>query len=104
MSTYGQINTVDIGYYNYTPFTLIGGTDDLCSWNMNKKHKGATITASTSSIGAATASRLSPKLDLIAFATGTDWCKGMHELDNLKRPKVAVIRVSQSDLREWTVK
>ena len=79
-ATYGQVNTVDLGYYNYSHFTLVGGTEELATWNISKRNKGANISVSTSSVGAATASKIHPKQDLIAYATGTDWCKGMYEL------------------------
>lgn len=103
-STFGQVNCVDLGYYSYTGYALFGGTDDLCSWNIFKRSKGITITSSSSSIGAATAVRISPKQDFVAYATGTDWCKGMHELDHLKKPRIAVTPISQSDLKTLTSK
>jgi len=36
---YGQINCVDIGYRNCEGFYLIGGTEDLASYNVKRKSK-----------------------------------------------------------------
>ena len=98
-STYGQVNTVDLGFKNHETFCLIGGTDNLRACNISTKVEGPMITSSSSSIGATTAARLSPTLDFVAFATGTDWCKGIHELDHVKKPIVSVIKLSDSELR-----
>lgn len=77
---YGQVNCVDLGYMSYEVFALIGGTEDLTAYNIVKRSKGNTYSTSNSSTGAATAMRLSPKLDYLVYATGTDWNKGIHEL------------------------
>ncbi len=79
-SLYGQIDCVDLGYASYEHFSIVGGTEDLSSYNLIKKSKSLTYITSSSTTGATTAARLSPKLDLIAVATGTDWTKGIHEL------------------------
>jgi hypothetical protein len=78
MSLFGQVNCVDIGYHNYETFCLIGGSDDLSSYNTNKRNKGNTYSTASTSIGATTAVRLSPKLDYIVYANGSDWTKGIH--------------------------
>ena len=93
---YGQVNTVDLGFKNHETFCLVGGTDNLRTFTLSTKNEGPLITSSSTSIGATTASRLSPSLEFIAFATGTDWCKGIHELDHIKKPLVSVIRLSES--------
>jgi hypothetical protein len=61
ITMYGQVNTTDIGYHNYTPFIMVGGSDDLGIYNPNKKTKSKTVTTSSSTIGATTAVRISPK-------------------------------------------
>lgn len=101
---YGQVNCVDIGYYNREIFSLIGGTEDLTSYNLNKKSKGNTYCTNSSMVGAATACRMSPRYDYLVYATGTDWCKGIHELENLKKPKINLVKLSTSDLKELTSK
>jgi hypothetical protein len=45
---------------------------------------------------------MNPKMDLVVYATGSDWLKGLYELETLKKPKIAVVKLSNSDLREWT--
>lgn len=77
---YGQVNCIDLGYMNYEVFALIGGTEDLTAYNIAKKSKGNTYSTPNSSTGAATAMRLSPKLEYLVYATGTDWNKGINEL------------------------
>ena len=77
---YGQVDCVDIGYHNYETFSLIGGSDDLSSYNTFKRSKGHTYSNCSTSVGACTAVRLSPRLEYIAYATGSDWSKGIHEL------------------------
>lgn len=101
-STYGQVNTVDLGFKNHETFCLVGGTDNLRTFNLSTKNEGPMITSSSTSIGATTAVRLSPNLEFVAFATGTDWCKGIHELDHIKKPLVSVIRLNESELRKLT--
>jgi hypothetical protein len=49
-------------------------------YNLNKKTRVRPLATSGSSTGAITAVRLSPKQEYVAFATGTDWLKGIHEL------------------------
>ena len=79
-STYGQVNTVDLGMHDYKCYSLVGGTEELGLWNLVKRTKGSTLSSSSSSIGATTAARICPKQEFIAFATGSDWCKGLYEL------------------------
>ena len=83
---------------------MIGGTEDLSSYNLAKKIRVKGIAASSSSTGASTAVRLSPKLDYIIYATGSDWIKGLNELDNITKPKIGGMKILSSDLRELTVK
>lgn len=95
---------MDIGYYNHETFCLIGGSDDLSSYNILKKSKGNTYSNCSSSVGATTAVRLSPKLDYIVYATGSDWTKGIHELENMKKPKICLAKLSMNDLKDLTSK
>ncbi len=74
------MNALDIGKYKYDSFAIIGGSEDLAAYNTSKKTKVKTIASSSSSTGATTAVKLSPKVDYLAFATGTDWLKGLNEL------------------------
>lgn len=77
---YGQVNALDIGKYKYDSFAIIGGTEDLAAYNTNKRTKVKTLSSSSTSTGATTAVKISPKVDYVAFATGTDWLKGLNEL------------------------
>lgn len=83
---------------------MIGGTEDLSAYNIIKKNKGTTYISTSASIGAATAVRLSSRLDFIVYATGSDWTKGIHELENLKKPKIGVTKLTSSDLRDYVSK
>jgi len=69
-----------------------------------RKIKCKTITSSTSSIGAVTAVKMSPKLDYVLYATGSDWLKGIHELENPKKPKIGVTRITKPDLNSFTAR
>ena len=104
VSLCGQVNCVDLGYYNYESFSLIGGSEDLSSYNMLKKTKGTTISAASSTIGAATAVRISPRMDFVAFSTGSDWTKGIHELESLRRPRIGVVKLTAGDLKTLTAR
>jgi hypothetical protein len=101
---FGQVNCVEIGIHSYSPYLVIGGTDDLSVYNYAKKSKAKTICNANSTIGATTAVRLSPKSDYIAYATGSDWLKGLHELETLKKPKITVWKLTNSDLSEFISK
>jgi hypothetical protein len=101
---YGQVNCVDIGYASYESFAFVGGTENLESYNLTAKNKVDTITSASSSIGATTAVRISPKQDFVVYATGTDWTKGIHELESLKRPKIALIKLTQGDIKKLTMR
>ena len=101
---YGQVDCVDLGYAQYEAFAFVGGTENLESYNLVAKNKADTITSSTSSIGATTAVRISPKQDFLVFATGTDWTKGIYVLETLKRPKIALIKLTPGDIKNLTMK
>ena len=88
----GSVNAVDYCRKDNNEICLIGGTQNLCPNNLKSKRIGLTIIESSKSIGATTAARFSPNLDFIAFATGTDWHKGIQELGGIKKPIVSVIR------------
>jgi hypothetical protein len=47
---------------------------------LSKKVKTKTIASSSSSVGACTAVRLSPKIEYMIYATGSDWLRGLNEL------------------------
>ena len=88
----GSVNAIDYCRKNNNEICLIGGTQNLCPTYLKSKRNGLTITEASKSIGATTAARFSPTLDYIAFATGTDWNKGIKELEGIKKPIVSVIR------------
>jgi hypothetical protein len=74
------VDCVDVGCYEYEGFFLIGGSEDLGIFNLNKKTRIRPFATSGTSTGAITAVRISPKNEYVVFATGTDWLKGIHEL------------------------
>ena len=57
---------------------MIGGSEDLAAYNTGKKTKVKTVASLSTTTGATTAIKISPKVDFIAFATGTDWLKGLN--------------------------
>ena len=101
---YGQVNCVDLGYSAYQAFAYVGGTENLQSYNLVSKNKVDTVTTTTSSVGACNAIRISPKQDYVVYATGTDWTKGIHELENLKRPRIGLVKLSQGDVKRLTMR
>ncbi len=46
-------------------------------YNLKKRSKGPIINTNN---GPTTALKLHPSMDLLIYATGTDWTKGIHEL------------------------
>jgi hypothetical protein len=101
---YGQVNCVDVGFHNYEIFSIIGGSEDMAIFNTNKKSKVKTLATAGTSTGAGTAVRLSPKNDYVAFATGSDWLKGLYELESIKKPRIAVVKLTSSDLNDFIAK
>ncbi len=75
---FGQVNALEIGKYKYDSFALIGGSEDLAAYNTIKKTKVKTITSVSTTTGSTTAVKICPKTEYIAFATGTDWLKGLN--------------------------
>lgn len=71
---YGQVNAVDMGTAGYETYSLVGGSDDLKSYNTNKKSIVTTYVQGNS----VTAVRVSPNGDFLAYATGYDWAKGIY--------------------------
>lgn len=101
---FGQVDCVDIGYHNYEIFTIVGGSEEMVIFNTNKKSKAKTLTIANTTTGAATAVRISPRNEYIAFATGCDWLKGLYELETIKKPRITVGKLSSNDLNECTSK
>ena len=91
-----SVNTVDIGYHRYETFVVVGGGEDLGGINIRKNSKSKTYASISSTTGAITAARLSPKLDYLAYATGTDWMMGLKELEGIKKPTIAVSKITSS--------
>lgn len=101
---YGQVNCVDIGFHNYDVFSIIGGSEDLGIFNTIKKSKVKTLATAGSATGAGTAVRISPKNEYVAYATGSDWLRGLYELESIKKPRIAVVKLSNSDLNDFIAK
>jgi uncharacterized protein with WD repeat len=101
---YGQVNCLDLGYHNYEGYTVIGGSEDINIFNTNKRSKVKSLATTGQSQGAGTAVRISPKNDYIAYATGSDWLKGLYELETIKKPKIAVVKLTVQDLNDYTSK
>lgn len=103
-SVHGMVNSIDIGYHNYETFSLSAGTEDIVVFNNIKKMKCKSLITSSSNVPAGTAVRISPKNQYIAYAVGSDWTKGLYELENIKKPKIFVVKINNSDLNEFTSK
>lgn len=101
---YTQVDAVDIGIYNSDFFVAIGGSDDLGVYNNYKKSKVQTLAPISQLIGATTAVSFSPGSDYVAFAVGTDWLKGIHELEGMKRARIGVTKLSKNDMLTYTTK
>jgi hypothetical protein len=80
---------------------LIGGSDDLAVYNLLKKSKVKTLSSSNSTVSATTAVRISPNQDYVAYATGTDWLKGLSELENIKKPRLTVMKLDSKEVRDF---
>jgi WD40 repeat protein len=104
ITMFGQVNAIDLGYHNYESFSVIGGTEEISIYNTQKKSKARALASNNSTTGAGTAIKLSPKNEYVAFATGTDWIKGLSELEGIKKPKIGVVKLSNSDLSEFVAK
>lgn len=91
---FGQVNAVDIGYIDHSFFSMVGGSEDLAGFNLSNKSKVGSYINQNSTTGAITAVRLRPKLDYMAVGTGSDWLKGLHELETIKRPKIVIIKLA----------
>lgn len=79
---------------------LAGGTDDLGGINIRKNSKSKTYATASTTQGAITAARLSPKLDYVAYATGSDWIQGLRELDHMKQPTIGVAKITSNELHD----
>lgn len=101
---YCQVNTIDISFHNYDPFVMIGGSEDLALYNILKRSKTKTLTAYSTQVGSSTACRINPKNEYIAFATGIDWLRGIQDLEYIKRPRIGVVKLSNSDLIDLVAK
>lgn len=101
---FGQVNAIDIGYHNYETFSIFAGTEEIAIYNTTKKSKVKTLTTNSTGTGAGTAVRISPKNDYIAYATGSDWIKGLYELETIKKPRIGVVKLSNSELNEYVTK
>jgi len=101
---FGQVTTVDIGYYNYDTYLAVGGTDDYAVFNIHKKLRSKGLVNPNSAVGSTTASKIHPNNKYIAFANGTDWAKGIQELENIKKPKITLYRILGGELNEWISK
>lgn len=100
---YTQVDAIDIGISNSDFFVAIGGSEDLGIYNHYKKLKVKNLTPSSQS-GASTAVSFSPKYDYVAFAVGSDWLKGIYELETVKRAKIGVAKLSNTDMLSFTTR
>lgn len=96
-----QVDAVDIGVSNSDFCVAIGGTEELGIYNHIRRAKVKTL-VSASQTAATTAVSFSPKHDYIAYAVGSDWLKGIYELETMKRPKIGVVKLSSADMSSFT--
>jgi hypothetical protein len=101
---YGQVNAVELGFHNFEGFAVVGGGEEIAVLNTVKRTKVRALASKDSSTGAGTAIRLSPHNQYIAFATGSDWSKGLYGLEDTKKPRIAVVKLSNIDLCEFIAK
>jgi hypothetical protein len=40
----------------------------------------------------------------MAYAVGTDWLRGLVELEQPKRPKITVVRMAEKDVMDYTTR
>lgn len=73
----------------------------MAVYNLNKRSKVKTLSSSNSNVSATTAVRISPNQDYVAFATGTDWLKGLNELDNIKKPRLTVMKLDSKEIKDF---
>lgn len=98
---YGQINCVDIGITQKgEQFFLIGGTEQLFVSNIRKQR----VRVYSANQGPTTAVRISPNQDAITFSNGCDWLKGLYQLDTIKRPRQAVVKLSNTEITDFVTK
>ena len=95
---HGQINSLDLGFHNHLNYLVVSGSEEICIFNVNKKSKVKSLSQIGATVGAGTAVKISPNQDYLAYSTGSDWTKGLSELDGIKKPRIVVTKLSNSDI------
>lgn len=97
---FGQVNAVDIGLSNNDFYLAVGGSEDLGVYNPAKKTKVKTIVQNNPT----TAVSFNPNHQFMAYAVGTDWLRGLVELEQPKRPKITVVKMAEKDVMDYTTR
>jgi hypothetical protein len=98
-SLFAQLNSVDVGCYDGKPFIGVASTLESTLINPFTKYKIVSF-SNEDREGASTAIKISPNLDFVVVCTGSDWTKGLAELECLRKPRVIVSRLTMNQLKK----
>jgi hypothetical protein len=92
----GMVNCVELGFRECKyEFALFCGTIEAGMFSPEKNLK---IKAIMTSEAAVTAISVSPDCEYYAYAFGSDWCRGLEELNTYTSVKVMVGRITTADV------
>jgi hypothetical protein len=91
----GTVNCLDIGFKDKYEFVLYCGTTETGIYNPDKNLKLKTITTNEKSV---TSVAISPECEYYVYCFGSDWCKGLEELNTYSAVKINVGRINTSDV------
>jgi len=95
-----MINGIDFGVKDGKyEFGVFCGTEEMATYSTEKSLRIKTLGSTGVTV---TAISVSPDCEYYAFATGTDWCKGMEELSSSLPIKINVGRLTSSDVTTLT--
>jgi hypothetical protein len=94
-----QLNSVDVAFYDGRPFIGVASSSESTLINPFTKYKIVSF-SNEDREGASTAIKISPNLEFVAVCTGSDWSKGLGELQCLRKPRVIVSRLTMDQLKK----
>lgn len=90
----GQLNTVDIACKDRKYcFCVYGGSEESGMFDITKNKKVKNLTSAST----VTAVKVSSDCEFMIYATGSDWIKGVDELNDAKKAKLIGLKVTTSD-------
>ena len=93
-SLMGQMNSVDISCKDRKHFfCFYSGSEETGMFEITKNKKIKNITTANS----VTAVKVSPDSDFLLYACGSDWLKGLDELNDAKKAKLVGVKLTSSD-------